>query len=185
MSREWAEAEVRKMTGAAAYSPLDYGRRFATKITPAIRELVERRLCKRGDDLGEVDDLLAAPPPTVRAWMEERAAVADGTRPFLPILPAQTIEELLDRARRDDGGWTCRIGTKRLDPFELLGPGLLKAACGLTQSEIAIRLGMHPSGVRRRLVSHKTATRNDDHYAEYAVQLLQTALADVFGEAVG
>lgn len=181
--REWAEAEVMKMTGAETYVPVDYGRRFATKITPAIRQWVQRRLISRGEDLGEVDDLLAAPAPSVRAWMEERAAVADGTRPFLPILPAQTIDDLLAQARKDDEVWSCRIGTKRHDPYELLRPGLLRAACGLSQNEIAIRLCLHPSSIRRRLVSHRTAANNDERYAERAAELLKAALTEVFGEA--
>jgi hypothetical protein len=147
--------------------------------------MVWRRLCRRGEDPSELDDLLASPSAGVREWMVERAAIADGTRPLLAIAPPTTVIDLVTNLETSGHGWPQRIGRHRTArAAELLLPGLLAFECGLTQREIAVRIGMDVNAIRRRLVHHRTALLHDEFYATRAAELLRAALATVFPREV-
>ena len=60
-----------------------------------------------------LDDLVAASPEGVHAWMVRKAALADGTHQGLPVLPLARLERIIEGARSES--WLLERGRAERD----------------------------------------------------------------------
>ena len=87
--------------------------------------------------------------------MSDRATLADGTRAGTPLVPPGALARVL--------------ATESLDPCAQAG--LWRACCGLTQAEIAQRLGKSQPVVYRLLRDFAQRLRADPLFAQRVAEL--------------
>jgi hypothetical protein len=143
---------------------------FGLEPTPQEVELVERRLRYPHLAPDPLDDLLGAAPESVQEWQRRKCALADGTRPGLPIVTPDTVLDLL----LSNGG-TVPVGPQEEDRL-LLAAGLLHGECGVPFLEVGRRLGCSHASAHRWMRLHIERVAADDEYARIAAEVLATAL---------
>jgi len=137
-----------------------------------IARLVENRLRQR-DDEDPIDDIVRAAPDAVRDWMRRKALLADGSRPGLPVLTPEALDDSLDlHACRAGEAW--RIG--RRSGWFVLRVGLTRQLCGLGLDELGARVGIGPTAVSNVARLHLQLTGADDEYARQAASVVSRAL---------
>jgi len=169
LSRTWIESETAAVPVRDSASA--YRATFGAPLVPGEKELVEQRLRHRARGQDPLDDLVGAAPERVRQWMCRKTALADGTRPGLPLFGPTKIENELDGARVSRPHWTIRRSSNSLDPWRVLRVWLLRHAAGLTQGEIAQRLAIPEGSLTRLLRLHGTLMEAERQYREVAVEL--------------
>jgi REP element-mobilizing transposase RayT len=170
---------VTQAANKARYSASDYFEIFGRGLTNSERWLIERRA--HGSPYSEVrcplDDLIAGAPEKVRAWLIERADIADGMRPGVPVASPDALLAALSRACLEHPIWAPRtVERKRVDRWRILTIGLLRSGSGLTIREIAERMGSSPSGISSCLSRHRALVHGDEDYAARAAALLVAAV---------
>ncbi len=169
LCRTWIDSEV----AAATESDIAgrYRTTFGTPLAPSERELVDQRVTCRGSGPDPLDDLVGAAPDRVRQWMFRKSALADGTRPGLPLIGTSKIQTELEKGRELLPEWRIRRFGNRLDPWRVLGVWLLRQAAGLSQAEIAARLDIPQGSLTRLQRLHATLLEDDLPYREAALEL--------------
>ncbi|MEN8151880.1 MAG: hypothetical protein ABFS86_18845 [Planctomycetota bacterium] len=169
MVRTAIEEAVASCIPGGKFGPGTHSRVFGLAPTDQEVELVERRLLVPGDVDDPLDDLFGASPTAIRDWQMRKCAMADGTRPGVPIVTPATIFDLVDR----DAAATLEASAgERL----LLATGLMRDACGLSLDEIAGRLGCSLSSAQRWSKRHAVQIAEGGAYAEAAAGILDRAL---------
>jgi REP element-mobilizing transposase RayT len=158
---------------ASEYWPswLSRGALLGQGLVPLPRELssdaafvVERSAFSSCEALGFPTDMVRSSVPHVREWMLAHAALADGTRPGIPVVGPCVV-----------GGV---IGSTDCEP-ELVA-GLWKLGCGLAQVEIAERMAISQSKVHRLLAVFRRRMQCDPEFGEKSARLLRVALAALY-----
>lgn len=152
-----------------------YFEAFPRQEEPNELEWVERRLLRFDATSDPLLDLVGSSPKQVRAWMERKAQLADGTSAGLPCASANRIISTL----ADIHASAPALGLHEMAEATLrstLEVGLLREVGGLTWSEICQRTNLSSASARRRFFKH--------------VQLLghpayQARLADLLAVLVG
>ena len=123
--------------------------------------------------------IISLPP---LAWMQRKAALADGTRVGLPLLPA----DVLDAAIMEFSGELkaidqCRRPRRGGAPELLLvaRAGLLSDIAGLTIREVASRLGRCEATVYRWGRSHRELVVGNAEYAAVAAASVHSGLQEL------
>lgn len=165
LCREWVLAEVRAGAGRDRVDGVDYLRTFVRGFTAAHRELVERRIATRSRGPDAIDSLLEGSSPAVRDWLVQKAALADGTRPGLPVVPPQTVLDVVARAGAS--------------PMTLAL--LLRDLAGATFEEIAERTGGSAPTALRLCRRGRARLVADASYARRVAELGHRALVTLHG----
>ena len=142
--------------------------------------VIERRLEQyiQGDPL---DDLLGAAPTKVRAWMERKTRLADGTRASGCLLSPRALELALSAARETHGGWMVAPSARRKEAWRILHAGMLRDLVGLSTGEVAMALGTARSSVGQALAEHRQLVLADSGYSQRAAQVLSEGLRITYG----
>jgi REP element-mobilizing transposase RayT len=165
------------MPRAQAYDAL-----FQPRLTPEQRAWVEARLRapKRAHD--ELDDLLASTTHGVRAWAIEKAQLADGTDPGLPLVDAGTADACVAEAAGAMGPWRIRAaGYRTKDGWDVLKTAILKDLAGETFASVARRLARSHAFARKLYSVHVLCLRSDPEYSKRFERVTQTALKRLHG----
>ena len=171
LARGVIEGIVRDRCAAPRYEPGLYPGVFGRELTERIGWLMERRLlCRTRRQLVDTD-LLAQAPQAVRDWMKRQARLADGTRPGEAVTSPTALQGALDRIAAERGDWSIRLRYEK-PALPTLTVGLLRAACGLTLSEIGVRMNMARATVFKLVASHARLLAHDQDYASVAAQCL-------------
>lgn len=177
LARSHVESEVAAWFGDARFEPRTYRLLHRGRRLDEVGWLIERRLGIRAQGEDPLDDLVAAAPGVVRAWMQRKARLGDGT-PVRDVLlsPSVLLEEIRCRIELEPD-WRVRPDAKAKPGWAVVASGLLGAACGLGTQEIAARLGSNASTVWRYGRDHARLVLESEAYAERAEKVLQGALA--------
>jgi REP element-mobilizing transposase RayT len=172
LERSWVESEVLAISRAAEYEPAAYDEAFVRRVPPELRSVVARRILSGSldDSLGE---LLRAPPERVLDWMRRTAALADGTRPGLPICEPATIQRAIAEAKRGTGGARDRADR---DSWRTMQAGLLRQLAGCRQVVIAARMRCSTSRAHDLIRGHRERLSVDPEYAARAASLANAVL---------
>jgi REP element-mobilizing transposase RayT len=171
LDRSWVENEVCRRLELQAYDPGRYVEVFS-RLPEHLARLVEARLRSRGVE-DPVDDLLRAAPDAVLDWMKRKALLADGSRPGLPVLTPETVDDSVDaHARQVRETW--RIG--RRSGWFILRVGLTRQLCGLGLDEIGARVGLGQSAVSNIARLHARLLASDYLYAGKAASVASSAI---------
>ena len=176
LSRAEVEATIRGGRNLTGYEPAAYAEMIGGSASAAESWLVEQRMRGRYALDDPLDDLLGAAPSRVLAWMKRKAGLADGTRPGVPILAPQTVQQITDRLAEDDPDWIVHPSRKGRSGWELIAIGLLRNASGLSLAEIAGRRSIDIPRVQRAIAAHRALMESDERYAQYAAAIVADAI---------
>ncbi|MEM8884953.1 MAG: transposase [Planctomycetota bacterium] len=143
------------------------------------RNWVERQLRNRHADPTEDESLKHAASPRVVAWTVRKAKLADGTRPWRPVCPANAVEKLLSRSKAAVEQVRALFPQRVARTWALLKSGLLRSLCGLTHREIAMRTKRHRGTVAHDVADHRELFEAHPGYANLTARLMRAALTAV------
>jgi hypothetical protein len=184
LARDEIEGFVRRVGSGAPFDAALYESVFGPAPDAGERWIVERGTRANGADALEriFDDLVAAAPPAVLAWMRERALVADRTRVGTALVPPVVIAAEIKKHVHERGELQVRTSASRAIPSsELLRAGLLRDVSGASFQEIARRLGTGRTAAAERVRHHRRLLIADRAYAEQAASVLHAALRNGLG----
>lgn len=163
-----------------------YAAKFGVDLTPAERDLVRERM--RGTVVAEdpLDDLVAASPEEVRAWMRDKSLLADGTSPGIALAGRDTVGACVGRLMRARGGWAiARRGGRRHDAWSMLAVGLLRDVSALSYADIAATVGVPRRTVMHMCALHREWMLSVSEYVEVAQEALAACLAGLAPRSTG
>ncbi len=176
MERSWIEGEVRRRAHKDVYDPRDYPLAFGAPLGPGARRLVEQRLRHAGLRDDPTDDLLARAPEHVARWLIERAVLADGLCPGVPLTDPLDVLESVREQRARDPDWTTRPSRTSARGWDLMEAGLVRALCNSTYVEMSQITGLSPSMLSGRCRRHGLALERDPAYAAEAARIARDIL---------
>lgn len=185
LCREWIESEVTSRARAIAYAPREYPACFGEPVSPGLADAIERRILGRGGAVEPLDRLLLAAGPRVIEQMQARATLADGGIVGLPVCDPDEVLDLVRRVTGVGRGWAAPVGAGTRSRRELLAIAALRAACGLSWTEIADRMEMSPAACWRALQKHQELVDDGGAYADGVERVLAEALAGARGVPQG
>lgn len=178
LQRGWIERETLRATGSSVFDARQYEIAFPPLLAPQAREWVERRLASNATEPDCLDDLLAAGGERFLDWLWRKTAMADGTRPGLPIASPSAVMSALTQTRE-------RIGhTPPIDEADwtTLRIGMLRDAAAATYDEIGGLLELTPARACSLRARHARRVRASPVYARLAAHVGREALAAVQDE---
>ncbi|MCC7140042.1 MAG: transposase [Planctomycetes bacterium] len=154
-----------------------YARAYPSRLPADARRWVERRLLHPHRTPIALEDLATAAGSRVFAWMRRKARLADGTRPGLPLVRAESVARLVNEHRaRAPGGWIHAGGQRPIALWDVALAGLLRSLAGETLVAIGRRLGTGRDGARRLHLEHRDALEHDVGYRGVVVELARRLL---------
>jgi REP element-mobilizing transposase RayT len=170
LCRTWIESAA---AGAEPFTSMAYAKSFGARLGREASELVERRMQHPGHGPDPLDELVGAAPAAVRAWMQRKAKLADGTRPGIPLVPPRRIRSELETARKQRPDWTLRHGSNEIDLWSVLCAWLLRHAGGQTQAEVALRMRIPPGSLNRLEGLHRRLLGECPDYEHAAIRVAE------------
>ena len=126
---------------------------FPRQEDPCELEWVERRLLRAEATLDPLDDVVRGSPAKVRAWMERKAQLADGTAPGVPSTSPNRVMSTLATTRT----FLPALGLHDIAEGELwsiIEVALLRKLAGVSWTEVCQRTGLSSAAARRRFEKH-------------------------------
>ena len=185
LARDWVERCVREALQQADYSPLSYPDVFGAPLPPGLRRLIERRLDAGPSREDPLDGLLEAAAPRVRAWMRRKAELADGTKPGIPLVDPESVEEVLTGEASIAGPWQVKLARKSADAWVLAKVALLRELCGTTFEEAARRSDRSIQGAWSLYRRHRELVICDEEYSTRVADLAGKVLVACHGSLSG
>ena len=177
LATEWVDDEIaRRGTGDTALERLTSA--FPSRVDPEFRAAIEKQLSQRPiHDLEEVTIKHVGSPRVVR-WAIRKARLADGTRPFRPVLAPNEVEAEVARARKRMPTLLGYFKRAAKDAWCILRAGLLRMLAGCTHREIGMRVDRHAATVSRDLFDHRRLFELGGEYARLTSIIASAALND-------
>jgi len=178
LTRNWLEGWVAELSGSDQYDPADYPRSAATGARRLTAAIVEARCDSRAmaDDL---DALVHQPAPSVLAWMQRKAKLADGTMAQQPLIPATLVSRAIG-ARAKRGNWKLRSGRQSFDAWRTMHVGLLRHLATVRFKAIAAQLEITCASARRIADRHDRLLATNTEYAQVAAAIGHELLGQVY-----
>ena len=137
---------------------------------------IDARLAGRGTQ-SPYEDLIAAAPERVSAWMKERAELADGTAPGLPVAGAATVEGMIAAHLADRADASVLVaGNTRQPVIHLLRAGLLRDLAGVSFAHIARALETTDTRAKRLYQYHLRSVAHNEGYRTRAATIVARCL---------
>ncbi|MEE9392901.1 MAG: hypothetical protein V3W41_10390 [Planctomycetota bacterium] len=154
------------------------------KVPHEYHEIIQRRFDSPHHSEESVHDLLATSPDHVIAWMRRRAALADGTKPGLPVAPKMLVVRWLQASRTEVDELALTLGIPKHLLWRALNCGLLRLLCGLRHDEISSLEGFKGS-VSRGLSLHRLTLLREPMYAECCGRIVASILGEMERAVLG
>jgi hypothetical protein len=181
LERSWVESVVRYRTGSDRYDPAAYARVFGEGLSPAQVRLVAARMQHPSADSDDLDDLVHVAPERVQSWMRARAALADGTEPGVPVVDAQSVEEVLREREAADGPWPLLMRKKHRSGWDLARVALLRDLAAVKLTYVAQAMDRSRRGVQELHEEHRGRLEQDPTYAGRVADLAHRVLERCHG----
>ncbi len=172
LATRWIDGELARRGGEGVRRQ-QLRNAFPTRVDADFRNWVERQLHARPRSDEDVALKHAGSPRVVR-WAIRKARLADGTRPWRPVSPANAVERLIRRAKRELGPLLGFFKRRTKDAWSILHAGLLRMLSGCTHREIGFRVNRHASTVSRDIRDHAQLRRTARDYAALADRIAAT-----------
>jgi REP element-mobilizing transposase RayT len=176
LERSWIEDIARARSQAAEYNPLDYAAVFGEVLSPRLMNLIAKRIQLSNDQEDPLDDLLAAAPPQIVAWMRRKASLADGTDVGMPVCDGDSVDEVVAEARDEQGDWVVNGSNRLVSAWPLAHGALLRELCGATLREVGRRTQVNLQSAGRRYARHQVLIETCPEYGLKTAQLAARAL---------
>jgi REP element-mobilizing transposase RayT len=180
LAEDWL-AEVLRVGGVRApEAARRYAEWFGQSPTSDLTPIVEGRLAHRRAAEDPLDDLVGGAPERVRAWMKRKAALADQTKPGLPLVSPAAVLAAWRTARPLLSG-QLRAGRGPARPLaEVARVALLRDLSGLTYEAIAAQLGTARRQARLDYLRHAALVQDDPSYARTMGDVIARALGGTY-----
>jgi REP element-mobilizing transposase RayT len=172
LERSWVEAEACAALGTKVYEPSRYEEAFHDVLPEGIDEIVEARW-ESGSTDDPLDDLVGSAPDAIRLWMVKNAALADGTRPGLPVLSIDHLARVIGQMAIQD---PMIVGKPPRDGWRIALVGLARTLCGSRGRDLGARLGVTEPVISRLHKLHNRLLIEDATYAERVARVASAAL---------
>ena len=154
-----------------------YRRLFGPLLSPSARGFVDRRIAGGAREPDLLDDLVGTSSANVRAWMERKAKLADGTRPGMPMVMPRKVADLVASRRRLSPSAQIVVGARsKRSLWDVALVALLRDVAGETFESIGRRTVATAAECWRRYGEHRKAMDSDASYADVVTELTQRAL---------
>lgn len=176
LSRQWVEGCLKSLRNPGPYDPNRYAEFFGPGTARAAYDLVEQRLRvlrqKRTavEEEDQLDDLITWAPAHVRRWLQEKALLADGTPPGLPVASPIAVQVALEAIYKSDENLLLRASGRGRCPRKTLMIGLLRDLTASTFREIGERTDRSPKATERTFAEHRLLMKNHAQYAAVATR---------------
>ncbi len=181
LSRDWIERSAMSRLRSERYEAHRYPAAFPCSAGRGLQRLVDMRAASAGGSaqIDPLDDLLAAAPEQVLAWMRRKAELADSTSPGTAVVDPSTVDECIQAARAREPDWTTRLRRRQRSGWDVLQVGLLRDLTASALPQIAVRTGSHPVATRRLYDEHRELLETDAGYATRAAAGADHCLGDL------
>ena len=181
LAHDWI-AEVLRVPGIGAPDAwARYQQYFGWYVGPELLRVVEGRLAIRRACEDPLESLVLGTPARVQEWMIRKAALADQTRPGLPLAPPRIVLAVWQSSLASiEGVVRGRSGPCRLR-CHVARAGLLRDLCGLTYARIGALVRGSASQARADLQRHASLLRTDRRYLEACAKIASEALHRTHG----
>ena len=179
LCREWVESWVMDRCGTTIYQGNSYRCLLDDASQQWLSAVVEARTAaKAGSD--NLDSLLAMAPAATKAWLQQKAMLADGTRLELCYVPAIAVNDAIAAQAARCGPWRLARNRQTTDAWRNLQAGLLRDLVG--ESFVAIGARLQVSGVqaKRLATRHNLLIQEDADYGELAATITHQLLQDAY-----
>jgi REP element-mobilizing transposase RayT len=176
LTRTWIESEIGERRPGRPCDAENYALVFGEPLPPALLRWIERRIEQPQDAADPLDELLAAAPDRVLAWMRRKAELADGTSIGALLCDAEVVAAVVREREIRDGEWPLELERGSTSMWRVLRFGLTRALCAMTIAEIAAANGLSENGAWKTLRRHEQLLEADRVYADAASELAAAAL---------
>ena len=121
----------------------------------------------------DVDGLLSAAPQRVRAWLLNKAKLADGRRTTAPVCTSSGVLEALAEAELRHPEWAAQTSSMARTDLRV---ALLRTLARSSAEEVQAATGLSRGSQQVRLKAHRHALEVDEAYARSATELASDAL---------
>ena len=173
LSDRWIPQRVADWTHADGFSPEGYLRVFgewSADELSQLGELVEFRLEQAGLEephTGLVDEA----PASVLAWLQQRAALADGQVLGLAACGPTAVERAVQSRVLAVGDWILGADTAVLRGSLVARVGLLQSLCQLSELRLQQRTGLSRWNVRKAAHLHRTELVKGSEHAVHCAAI--------------
>ena len=158
-----------------------YLQRFGAPLTEEETELVRERMHGPPNAGDSLDDLVAASPAQVRAWMIKKAALADGTSPGVACAGRGVVLGRVEELRQLRGPWFLQAdGRRGHDAWPILSAGLLRHVSSLSFAEIGVLLVVTTGQAMRLNDLHRVWLQTDPEYVDVATAIVSECTAGLW-----
>lgn len=179
LERQWIRAQIELATGTRTFDKDTYAAAFGETPDVGLQRLVARRLAIADPSEDPLDELLAAAPAHVLAWMQRKAAIGDGTTLGIPVCDIAPVQSSVECERQRRATWTLRGAGSRRKPRDgwlQVENALLRDLCGTTCEENGRLLGRTASWASSTYRTHCEMLVEDPTYAELVARVAASAL---------
>ncbi len=183
LSKSWVEQSLEEWRSQIGGELPGYQEVFGSAPTPAQKRLIERRLHAKPFRDDPLDGLYGGAPPAVRAWMRQKAMLADGTRPGVALVDPQSVENVLE-SESVGRTWRVRVSQRSIDAWPMVRVGLLRDLCAVTFDEAAQRSKLTMQCAWNHYRRHRRLLVENDDYAHAVGELSAASLNECWRDAV-
>jgi REP element-mobilizing transposase RayT len=183
LCRERVEALLQDRIDGTVHEPTRYDEFVACRLSAGAASWVARCMGRGRRAAPDMDDLVAAAPDQVRAWMQRKARLADGTAERTVAASPASLRDEIERRAALDPGWVVLVKRRRRSAWAAMRAGLLRHVAGARLEDVARWEGVGESSVRRREGWHRAALQSDERYAATAAQVAVGAIKAEYGES--
>jgi REP element-mobilizing transposase RayT len=181
LSRDWVEGVVKQMSGHRNYVPEAYAQTLGARPTRGQHRVVMERLrCQPGTD--DLDDLVGASPPRIRAWLERVGRAADGFGLGPPVVDEETIATVVADIPKE--ATVAPFGRRRV-ARDVVHMVLLRILARLRIAAIARRLAVAPATVTAAFAAHRRLVEGNQDYSAWITRATMAAITLCHRPGVG
>jgi REP element-mobilizing transposase RayT len=176
LNRSWIESEIAECVPELPCCAESYAELFGEPLSPSVRDWVEQRANLPNHMTDPLDELLAAAPHRVLAWMRRKAELADGTTVGSSLCDSHSVAAVIGDLQARVGEWHVEHARSNTSAWDLLRIGLRRQLCVATLGQIAAEMLLNTCAVQRLARRHTEFLRIDARYAATAAELSVAAL---------
>ncbi len=183
LERSWVARQLAVLSDREPRRAQAYRRVFGGGVPAdddSLDRLVEERL-RSNSEIDPLDDLLAAKPTRIRAWLKRKARLADGDRIGLPVCGPVVLASVLQSDVEKNGPWYLELRSNLLRCHDVARVALLRDLCAVTWDGVVDAADVPLSRARLWRRAHDRLLEESEEYAARVSSIAQRAILETVG----